>query len=89
MAVTRQPATTSAAQVLAADGARYSVILTNDDANRAYVLVGPGTASTTNYSFSIAQYDEKALVGHERMATERISVIWGTAGAGGLNATSL
>lgn len=87
MAVTRQAATTSATQVLAADGTVLARVLYNDDANRAFVLVGPGTVSSTNCSFSLAQYENAELEGHA--ATERVSVIWGTAGSGGLNVTSI
>ena len=87
MAVTRQAATTSATQVLAADGSRYALTFVNDDANRVYILIGPGTVSSTNYSFSLAQNENAEL--DNRQATERVSAIWGTAGSGGLNVTSL
>jgi hypothetical protein len=86
MALTRQASTTSAAAVASADGSIISRILYNDDANRAYVLVGPGTVTATNCSFSLAQYENASLKDHD--ATQAISVIWGTAGAGGLNVTS-
>lgn len=87
MAVTRQASTTSATAVLSADGTVLSRVFCNDDANRAYVLIGPGTVSATDYTFSLAQNENALLDGHA--ATEKVSVIWGTAGSGGLNITSI
>ena len=87
MAVTRQASTTSATQVLLADSTVMTRVFVNDDANRAYVLIGPGTVSTTNYTFSLATNENACF--DQRAMTDRVSVIWGTAGAGGLNVTSL
>jgi hypothetical protein len=82
---TRVSSSTSAQSVVASDALRKGCVIYNDDANRAYVLCGPGTVSATNCSFSLAQYENAALP--PQLAGKAISVIYGTAGSGGLNVT--
>ncbi len=53
--------TTTATALLAARGRRGGVIIENSDANRLHVLIGSGTVSATNYSFSLAQYHNAKL----------------------------
>jgi hypothetical protein len=60
MSVSSVASATSSTTLLAAS-ARFRVIIENSDANRLYVLLDSGTASATNFSFSLAQ-DENAKV---------------------------
>lgn len=54
MAITSVDSAASSTVLLAVDTARRGLIVTNTDANALYVLLDGGTASTTNYSFSLA-----------------------------------
>ncbi len=80
MAVTAVASAASSTQLLASDVTRQSVIICNDDANRLYVLLDDGTASTTNYSFSLAQHENARLSGNE--AQGEINGIWSADGSG-------
>lgn len=80
MAVTVVASAASSTQLLAPDSARESVIICNDDANRLYVLLDSGTASATNYSFSLAQNENARLEGAE--ARGEIKGIWASDGSG-------
>lgn len=48
---------TSDATILAANTARYGATIYNDDANILYLLLGAGTASSTNYSVALYSGD--------------------------------
>lgn len=65
MPVTTVASAATSTQLLAPDSSRKSVIISHDDANRLHVLLDGGTASTTNYSFSLAQYENARLIGDE------------------------
>lgn len=80
MAVTAVASAASNTQLLAPDMGRKSVIICNDDANRLYVLLDGGTASATNYSFSLAQHENARLQGPE--AQGEIRGIWASDGSG-------
>lgn len=75
--------TTTSAQVLAA-GSNRRVILCNTDANACYVLVGAGTASATNMSFSLAQNENAAFD-----CDEQINAVWAADGSGYLFVTAI
>ena len=49
--------TTSDTTILAANAARYGATIYNDDANILYLLLGAGTASSTNYSVALYSGD--------------------------------
>lgn len=83
--VSRLAATTSASTAVVQDPMRKGLIFQNDDANRVYLLSGPGTVSSTNYTVSLAQYENAAIPAN--MAHHRWTAIWSTAGSGGLNST--
>jgi hypothetical protein len=72
------------AVTLSAATARTGLIVSNDDANRLYVLLDGGTASATNYSFSLAQ-NENAFIPHY---SGPIKGIWASAGSGSARVTS-
>jgi hypothetical protein len=84
MTVTPIAATVTATQVFPVDAGRKGLVLENTDTNRCYVLLGPGTVSSTNFSFSLAQNDNALLAN----CRECVSVVWGTASTGQLLATS-
>lgn len=86
MPVTSVNSGTSSVDLLTPDSSRSSVILSNDDANRLYVLLGEGTVSSSNYSFSLAQYENARLVGEE--ARGRIGGIWAADGSGAVRVTT-
>ncbi len=69
---------TASVQLVAVNSARSNLIIENTDANRLYVLLNSGTASATNYSFSLAQNDNALLPGF----TGEVSGIWSADGAG-------
>ena len=80
MPVSAVPSATSSTQLVAPHSSRRSVIICNDDANRLYVLLDGGTASATNYSFSLAQHENARLQGDE--AQGEIKGIWAGDGSG-------
>jgi len=64
--MTRQAAITAVASAAAdtqiiASNSRKGVILMNDSTSDAYVLVGTGTASSTNFSFKILAGEDRYL----------------------------
>ena len=79
MATTGSAVASSAtsATLVNADG-RYRFVIENSDANRLYILLGSGTASTSNYSFSLAQYENAEVVGHHGP----IVGVWAADGSG-------
>lgn len=52
--LTSVDSTTSSVTILAANAARLGATIYNTDANALYILLGAGTASATNLSWSIA-----------------------------------
>ncbi len=87
MAVSSVSSAASSTALLGPDTSRKSVIITNDDANRLYVLLEGGTASTTNYSFSLAQHENARLQGPEAWC--QMVGIWGADGSGGARITTI
>jgi hypothetical protein len=83
--VSRLAATTSATTAVVQDPLRKGLVFQNDDANRVYILAGPGTVSSTNYSISLAQNENASIPAN--IAHHRFTAIWSTAGSGGLNST--
>lgn len=59
-----RPTITSSAQIAGADSTREGVVLFNTGTNLVYVLLGSGTASSTNYSFSLAATDLVTISGY-------------------------
>lgn len=86
MAVSAVASATSSTSLLSPDGARKSVLIENSDANRLYVLLEAGTASATNYSFSLAQNENARVVGDE--AKGAITGIWAGDGSGSAHITT-
>lgn len=68
---------TTSQTLLAASG-RSKYIIENSDTNRLYVLLGSGTASATNYSFSLAQYENAEISGYQGIVTG----VWAGDGSG-------
>lgn len=83
MAVT-SVASAATSTTLLTPGRHTHVVIENTDANRLYVLLEDGTASTTNYSFSLAQ-NENAMVPYQG----KIAGIWAADGAGAALITPL
>lgn len=78
MANSSVSSTTTSTQLLAVSAARKALIVENSDANRLYVLLNSGTASSSNYSFSLAQNENALVPGY----TGEIVGIWAGDGAG-------
>ena len=80
--------TTTSTTLLAAHDSnlarRNAVVVQNDDANRLYVLLGTGTASSTNYSFSLAQNENALLPDYQGALTG----IWAADGSGNAQVTA-
>jgi hypothetical protein len=70
--------TTASQKLLSANSNRKGVTIENSDANRLHVLMDSGTASTTNYSFSLAQNDSAVL----QFYTGELNGIWAADGSG-------
>lgn len=83
MAVVNQASSTSNAKVLD-DAAPREIIFHNSDANRAYILLGTGTASAANHSFSLAQYESAQIESH----SGEVNVVWAGDGSGYLHVTT-
>jgi hypothetical protein len=83
MAATSVSSGTTSAKFLDAHSARRGLIITNDDANRLYVLCGSGAASSTNYSFSLAQNENAAVYDY----TGEVNGIWAADGSGAAKIT--
>lgn len=76
--------TASSATLLSANAARVGVLLTNDSSARLYVRLSAAAASTTNYSFSLAQHE----TWEDDKYTGEIRGIWATdPGDGGAKVT--
>lgn len=83
MAVASVASSTTAALLLAAYGGRQGFIITNDDANDLYVLMGDGTASSSNYSFKLASGQDASISGYEGP----IYGVWAADGSGSARIT--
>lgn len=75
---TTSVASTTTSTTLLNPGSRTGFVIENSDANRLYVLLGDGTASASNYSFSLAQNENAMIAGHQG----RVVGVWAAAGAG-------
>lgn len=86
MAVASVSSGTSSVELLAsATGEnRRGVIVENSDANTLYVLMGVGTASSTNYSFSLAQNANAMLPDYEG----DLQGVWASDGSGAAMVTT-
>jgi hypothetical protein len=78
MAITKVDSSTSSATLLSNDPYRQGFVIENSDANRLYVLLDSGTASATNYSFSLAQNENARINGYKGAVTG----IWASDGSG-------
>ena len=78
-------ASTTTATTLAAQGQRRGVSISNSDANALYVLVGPGTASSSNFTVQLDQGDywETPVFYND----EVISGVWADDGDGSAHVT--
>ena len=64
---------------------RKGVIISNDDANRLYVLCDSAAASTSNYTLSLAQNENCLIPDYNG----EIRGIWASAGSGAARITTL
>lgn len=80
MAQTRVASAATDTQLLAADASRRAVTIENSDANRLHIRVGGTAATTSDYSFSLAQ-NENLLIPRE-LCGEEIRGIWAADGSG-------
>ena len=78
MAITAVPSAATSTALLANDPYRKSFVMENSDANRLYVLLDSGAASSSNYSFSLAQYESVQIDGYKG----EIYGIWASDGSG-------
>lgn len=78
MALTTVASQTTAIRAVPQNAGRQGLVIENSDANRLYVLIGPGTASASNYSFSLAQNENAALPN----CREQINLVWDADGTG-------
>lgn len=60
-------------------------VIENTDANRLYVLLDSGTASATNFSFSLAQNENAEITTHKGV----VKGIWAGDGTGSALVTEL
>lgn len=70
---------------LLAPANRSKLIIENSDANRLYVLLDEGTASATNFSFSLAQNENAVIEGYRGA----VKGIWAADGSGSAHITEL
>lgn len=77
---------TSSTTILASNANRKGAVITNDDANVLYLLLGAGTASTTNYSIQLAGNGGSVSIGLAEYSGI-ISGIWAADGSGAARVT--
>lgn len=77
---------TSSTTILAANTARYGAIVANDDANALYLLMGSGTASSTNYTVKL--YTDDIFVVPFGF-TGQLTGIWAADGSGSARVTEI
>lgn len=75
-----------ATTLIAADEDRVSLVLENSDNNRLYVLVGSGTVSASNYTFSLVQGASAYIDAPE--VYELFTGIWDADGSGACQITA-
>ena len=78
MAITSVASAASSTALLAPEGSRKGLIVTNTDANTLYVLLDGGTASATNHSFQLAQNASSIIYGW----TGAVVGLWAGDGSG-------
>ena len=83
MAVSSVNSGTSSVQLVATNAQRRNLIIQNTDANALYVLLGSGTASSSNMSFSLAQDKNAHIPGY----TGQVMGIWAGDGPGAAKIT--
>lgn len=83
MATSSVASTTASTQLLATNAQRRNIIITNDDANKLYVLLNSGTASATNYSFALDEGEDAHVPGY----TGEVVGVWATDGSGSARIT--
>lgn len=83
MAVTNQASGTSNVKVLD-DSSPRDIIFHNSDANRVYILLGTGTASASNHSFSLGENENALIENH----SGEVNVVWAADGSGYLHVTT-
>jgi hypothetical protein len=83
MAVTAVASSTTSATLKAANAQRKAIVIENSDANRLYVRLDSGTASSSAYSFSLAQNENATLRGY----TGEITGVWAADGSGSAHVT--
>jgi len=83
MATSTVASAATSTQLLAANAQRRTLIIENSDANTLYVLLNSGTASSGNFSFSLAQNANKVIDGY----TGEVVGIWSVDGAGSAHIT--
>lgn len=83
MAVTAVASSTASATLLAPNSSRKGFVIENSDANRLHVRLGSSAATTTSYSFSLAQNEVAGLQGY----TGAITGIWAADGTGSAHIT--
>lgn len=84
MATSSVSSTTTSTTLLQASN-RAGLIIENSDANRLYVLLGSGTASGSNFSFSLAQNENAHIPGYKGVVTG----IWAADGSGSALVTEI
>ena len=84
-AVTSVSCTTTSASLLASNTARKGASFTNDSTYIAYVLEGSGTASSTNYSFTVDPNGDyvELPTDNGNCYTGALQVIWESGASGG------
>lgn len=83
MAVSKVDSAVSSTSLLTS-GSRYKFIIENSDANRLYVLLDGGTASATNFTFSLAQNENAEITGY----SGAVNGIWAGDGSGSAHITT-
>jgi hypothetical protein len=77
MPLTIVASATSATAGVSYNQDRNFLIVENSDANRVYVLLGEGTVSATNYSFSLAENENAGFP-----SRDKVSLLWAGNGSG-------
>ena len=84
MPVTSVDSTTTSTTLLAGGMKRNRIIIENTDANRLHLLLESGTASTTNFSFSLATNENAVIVDY----SGPITGVWALDGTGAAKITT-
>jgi hypothetical protein len=79
MAATTTSVASGTSSVQLTDGSVRGVTITNTDANTLYVLLGSGTASSTNYTVALATGDYYEVPEHYDGAVQGV---WSADGTG-------